>query len=385
MDAAGRPGVAFESKRVGDRVAGPGGVVLAERVIPAARYSPPHLFGQGPRLQAGRRPAYLSMRGVIFWAEETGRPASGSVAYKKMWPVLRNDFPGDLEGLVTKIINGATLTAGDVADIDAYLIRYDNFFILNKRAWFSQRQNFYTGDILDGKNFKGTLAEVSGVPFYNGSDGNLNHVLRCFVCKDGGSHKMLTEEQTMAYSGLRMAQFNYRTVINRYGSSDQINWSFEETEQEDVTNSIIDTTKQKLVGVSSLPHNYVTREEDYYVDGVKTNVGEMKLDGTNRTYDMFYPDDALIPNLLPFSIYPYKNGSSYEALLSVQAETETEMTVTIGDEEFTIPVRVVTKGVHLLTSSDAQTWALDSLSVKAKTKQGSVVEDPGYLMNGAKK
>jgi hypothetical protein len=262
-DDTGRARLALESKRVGDRIAGPGGVVLAERVIPAARHSPPHLFGQGPRRQPGRRLVYLSLRGVIFWAEETGRPASGSVAYKKMWPVLRDNLPVDadvdVEGLVERILNNNIDAQTDMLVIEEYLVRADNLFVFGQNAWFADRFYLYTGVLANGKDFRGTVKKVAGVPRDNDPGADYNHIIRCWVYREGlsGGYRMLTEERVMRSSGLRRGYENNRAVINEYVSDDLADWTFSRTVGEDVRIDPKDSDRK--TPIPGLPVNYLPR------------------------------------------------------------------------------------------------------------------------------
>ncbi len=305
-DDTGRARLALESKRVGDRVTGPGGVVLAERVIPAVRYSPPHLFGQGPRRQAGRRLAYLCLRGVIFWAEETGRPASGSVKYKKIWPVLRDNFPEDVdvEGLVERILVNKLDAKTDMPLINDYLVRADNLFVFGQNAWFADRFHLYSGLLVNGKDFRATLKKVAGVPRDNDPGADYNHIIRCWVYRESssGGYRMLTEERVMRSSGLRRGYENNRAVINEYASDNLSDWSFSRTVGEDVR--IDPKDNDRKTPIPGLPVNYLPRIFRHQV----SSGGSIQATELSERLGDLYPQ--------PGEIYIEKSAGGYRAYLN---------------------------------------------------------------------
>ncbi|HCN19691.1 MAG: hypothetical protein A3C38_07220 [Planctomycetes bacterium RIFCSPHIGHO2_02_FULL_50_42] len=317
-DDDGRLRLALESKRVGDRVLGPGGVLPAEKVIPIPRHSPPHLFGPERQTQTGSRLAYLYLRGIIFWAEEGGSPSSGRVRYKKMWPVLRGDFPGDLAGLVVRIVTNTLNVKTDIPMIDHHLVRADNFFVLGRKAWFSNRFHLYSGSLTDGKNFKGTLGRVSGVPKDANPAADYNHIIRCWIYKDHTStpegYRMLTEERVMRSSGLRRGYENNRAIINEYTSSDMERWTFNRTVGEDPR--IDPKNHSKRTPIPGLPVNYLPRTFRHVVVVVGANgrspLHESPLQGTvtglrDRLSELF-------PQ--PGEIYMEKAARGYRAYLN---------------------------------------------------------------------
>lgn len=309
-DDNGRLRLAVESKRVGDRVIGPGGVVLAERVIPLPRHSPPHFFSPEQQMQAGRRLAYLYLRGIIFWAEESSSPSSGQTKYKKIWPVLRGDFPGDLAGLVGRIAANTLNTYTDIPVIDNHLVRADNFFVFGGRAWFSNRFHLYSGSLTDGKNFRGTLGRVAGVPKDANPAADYNHVIRCWVYQDrtsaSGGYRMLTEERVMRSSGLRRAYENNRGVINEYVSNDLENWTFNRTVIEDFR--IDPKDHNKKTPIPGLPVNYLPRVFEHIVGAIH----ESPLHGTATRLSSHLGD--LYPQ--PGEIYMEKAAGGYRAYLN---------------------------------------------------------------------
>lgn len=306
QDDAGRLRLAGESRKVGDRVIGPGAVVLAERVIPMPRYAPPYLFSLERQMQTDRRMAYLYLRGIIFWAEESGNPTSGRVTYRKIWPVLRDGFQGDLAGLVNRIFTNTLDVETDIPIINNYLVRADNFFVFGKKAWFSNRFYLYSGSLTDGKNFRDTLRRVAGVPKDDDPAKDYNHVIRCWIYQDdpsvSGGYRMLTEERVMRSSGLRRAYENNRAIINEYISNDLVNWTFSRTAGEDFR--IDPKDHDKKTPIPGLPVNYLPRVFEHMV----LSSGAAQSTNLSSRLDELFPQ--------PGEIYIEKAASGYRAYLN---------------------------------------------------------------------
>ncbi len=305
-DDAGRLRLSGPAKRVGDRIIGPGEVLLAERIIPAPRYSPPLLFSPDRPRQTGRRLAYLYLRGIIFWAEEGGSPGSRSVRYKKIWPVLRGDFPGDLAGLVSRILTGMLEPKTDLQMIDSHLVRADNFFVLAGKAWFANRFHLYSGSLTNGKDFRGTLRRVAGVPKDNDPATDYNHIVRCWVYRAGSGYRMLTEERVMRSSGLRRAYENFRAIINEYASNDLENWTFSRTVGEDP--GIDPKDHYKKTPIPGLPVNYLPRTFEHIVGAIDKLPLQGPVTALSNRLGELYPQ--------PGEIFIEKAAGGYRAYLN---------------------------------------------------------------------
>ncbi|MCB7129281.1 MAG: hypothetical protein J3T61_07075 [Candidatus Brocadiales bacterium] len=350
-DEAGRYSLAFEAKRTGDRVIGPGGVLSAERVIPEPRYSPPRLFSPRRQMKTGRRLAYLYLRGVIFYAEEGNSPATGWVRYKKIWPVLKDEYPDDLDALVDRILGNKLKMSTDIPMIEEYLVRADNFFILGQTAWFSNRFHFYSGSLTDGKHFRGTVSKVAGVPKDNNPASDYNHVIRCWVYQEAPSvsagYRMLTEERVMRSSSFRRAYENNRAIINEYVSADLKNWAFSRTVGEDLR--IDPKDHYNKTPIAGLPVNYLPRIFEHLV----SSGGDSQLTGLSNRLKEINPQ--------PAEIYIERAAGGYRAYINRYGVNTT------------------------WTSADGIGWVQESTLNFAYSRQAELVAQTSVVSLGKKK
>lgn len=296
-----------------------GGLVMgAETIVPAERTLPvkspahqPLRWMRPVAVSAKKTLAYVYFGGVIWWTEQHGKPSGGSVEYRNMWPVLREEFGiqnsefGGLGGLVDRILQNklgwwsGKYKAGDftadMAAINTYLVRADNFFVYKDRAWWCDRFSLRGGKLTDGKNFKGTSTKVPGVPKQQDPSGDYNHINRVFIHDVGAGsprpYQMLTEERRMKIKGLGANYQNYRCVINEYQSSDLEAWTFIRTLKEDATTDPVDHTRRVFSQFSGVPPiTYKPKTFAHYKNGQLTNLTNklqfarpLPGDGTIRT------------------------------------------------------------------------------------------------------
>lgn len=354
QDDAGRLRLLGGAGKLGDRYVSSRGVVLAERVIPAPGHAPPGLFNPERRAPS-RRLAYLYLRGIIFWAEESGSPSSGRVTYRKMWPVLKGNFQGDLSGIVGRIISNRLDVEADIPVIGSYMIRADNFFVFRDRAWWADRFNLYSGVLVDGKNFRGTATRVQGVPRDQDPNGDYNHISRVFVVPSsppfdkggqGGFYRMYTEERVMRSSGLRRAYENNRAIINEYVSSDLVDWSFSRTVAEDL--SIDPRDHQKKTPIPGLPVNYKPRVFEHRV--IASGARQSQTTDLSSHLGSLYPQ--------PAEIYIERSSGGYRAYLNRYGINTT------------------------WTSAGGLEWAQESTLNEAYSRQGSKVGNTAVVSVG---
>lgn len=359
------------STRIGSQVFGPGEVVPVERLIPVSLPSQPFL-GQRPLYQDRRRRLAYLFKGIVFLAEDVGAPPR--VSYKKLWPVLKMDFPDSFQGiqlkdLVDRILRSRlgygkglnpldpeeevfspSLLKRDVLAIDTYLVRADNFFLLRDRAWFADRFWLWSGTLSDGKNFKGTLKKVAGVPKHHDPARDYNHIVRCWIYQiplpplekgERGGYRMLTEERRIRLASAGSAWWNQRAVINEYESATLDGpWGFVRTVKENPLLEPRDYSKR--TPIAGLPFNYLPRVMEHY-KGSK----DSEFKGSRDSVKTNIPLTEIFAQ--PPELFIEKHGPGYRAYF----------------DRF---------GVNVIWKSDTGiTWSQEATQIRAKDKTGKDV------------